>query len=238
MSGTLAQGSRGEKVENLQGLLKNEGYRIGTVDGDFGPQTETALRDYQNDKGLKATGVLDEQTKQNMENNFGIGVLDHGHRPDTYGSPYRKGAEGSITHNGDRGTSVNLGGPSLKVLQNSDVQETVRIGSKGQEVMDLQNKLNNHGYDVAVDGNFGPGTKDAVTDFQQKNGLEADGIVGPATRELVNKSPYASRSNDLDATLMAANLSVEITGGQHVTDQYQAANASPGQEQSRENYVG
>jgi peptidoglycan hydrolase-like protein with peptidoglycan-binding domain len=33
---------------------------------------------------------------------------------------------------------------------------------------------------VTADGQFGSGTEKAVKDFQQKNGLAADGIAGPA----------------------------------------------------------
>lgn len=58
-------------------------------------------------------------------------------------------------------------------------------GSRGSGVSWLQtalNKANNAGLDV--DGQFGSGTKQAVINFQKANGLEADGIAGPAT---VNK---------------------------------------------------
>ena len=69
----------------------------------------------------------------------------------------------------------------------------MRTGSKGQEVKDLQTRLSALGfYSGKIDGEFGPGTKEAVTAFQKANGLEADGIVGEETRELlfsVNAKP-------------------------------------------------
>ena len=69
----------------------------------------------------------------------------------------------------------------------------MRTGSKGQEVKDLQPRLSALGfYSGKIDGEFGPGTKEAVTAFQKANGLEADGIVGEETRELlfsVNAKP-------------------------------------------------
>lgn len=53
---------------------------------------------------------------------------------------------------------------------------TIRKGSKGQDVMELQKLLQ-----IPVDGIFGNQTEKAVREFQQKNGLVADGIVGEKT---------------------------------------------------------
>ena len=57
----------------------------------------------------------------------------------------------------------------------------VGYGSTGSAVNKLQNVLNEHGYDLAVDGIFGPKTQAAVRDYQKKNGLKLDGIVGKET---------------------------------------------------------
>ena len=46
---------------------------------------------------------------------------------------------------------------------------------------ELQNALNKLGANLVVDGNFGPLTKQAVMNFQQKYMLMADGNPGPAT---------------------------------------------------------
>jgi peptidoglycan hydrolase-like protein with peptidoglycan-binding domain len=48
-------------------------------------------------------------------------------------------------------------------------------------VRTLQQLLQARGYDVAVDGIFGPITEGAVKDFQQSKGLAVDGIMGPQT---------------------------------------------------------
>jgi len=59
---------------------------------------------------------------------------------------------------------------------------TLRQGSSGPDVKDLQQKLKDLGFDPnGVDGHFGPGTRDAVIAFQQSKGLQADGIAGPNT---------------------------------------------------------
>lgn len=53
---------------------------------------------------------------------------------------------------------------------------TLRLGSRGAQVMALQKKLH-----LREDGIFGPLTDEAVREFQRKNGLTVDGIVGPKT---------------------------------------------------------
>ena len=60
---------------------------------------------------------------------------------------------------------------------------TLKLGSKGNDVKWAQWQLNQRGYGLVIDGDFGAKTRDAVKSFQSKNGLTADGIIGPKTRE-------------------------------------------------------
>jgi N-acetyl-anhydromuramyl-L-alanine amidase AmpD len=57
----------------------------------------------------------------------------------------------------------------------------LRQGSRGESVTMLQIALKRKGYNISVDGDFGPATRAAVCDFQTKNYLRADGIVGTFT---------------------------------------------------------
>ncbi len=59
---------------------------------------------------------------------------------------------------------------------------TERIGSKNNNVKEIQIKLN-----VKADGIFGPITQKAVINFQTKNNLKVDGIVGPETWATLEK---------------------------------------------------
>jgi putative chitinase len=52
----------------------------------------------------------------------------------------------------------------------------LRRGSKGEWVKKMQKVLG-----ATPDGDFGPGTERAVKAWQEKNGLKADGVVGPKT---------------------------------------------------------
>ena len=56
-------------------------------------------------------------------------------------------------------------------------------GARGDDVYELQGRLKYLGYyDGKVDGIFGQKTKNAVTWFQWRFGLKADGVVGPKTK--------------------------------------------------------
>jgi peptidoglycan hydrolase-like protein with peptidoglycan-binding domain len=60
---------------------------------------------------------------------------------------------------------------------------TLRFGSRGPAVEELQRRLNAKGAtpQLKVDGNFGPLTNAAVRAFQRSRGLVIDGVVGPNT---------------------------------------------------------
>lgn len=60
--------------------------------------------------------------------------------------------------------------------------DTLYWGSSGSDVKTCQWKLSQWGYyKGSIDGVFGADTAQAVMDFQSKNGLVADGVVGPST---------------------------------------------------------
>ncbi len=65
------------------------------------------------------------------------------------------------------------------------MQQTLKMGSQGPPVYDLQAKLNcfppSSFPQLAIDGMFGPKTFARVKEFQRNSELSADGIVGPLT---------------------------------------------------------
>ena len=59
-------------------------------------------------------------------------------------------------------------------------------GSQGEKVWKLQERLRDLGYySGELDGQYGPGTRDAVITFQKKNGLDADGLAGEETQRVL-----------------------------------------------------
>lgn len=76
-------------------------------------------------------------------------------------------------------------------------QIKIKKGFHGVDsVNEAQCRLNDLGYGLTVDGVFGDATDKAVRDFQSKNGLTADGVVGPQTwAALVAKTGGGSTSS-------------------------------------------
>ena len=78
---------------------------------------------------------------------------------------------------------------TMYVMQPRDSEETfssstLRMGSSGQDVTELQGRLTFLGfYNGEIDGIFGSKTKNAVTWFQWKFGLKSDGVVGSQTKQ-------------------------------------------------------
>lgn len=85
----------------------------------------------------------------------------------------------------DDGSSVTpTPSPSIK-------NETLSIGDTGTEVKELQEWLVKLGYNVGPkgpDGDFGSKTYTAIIDFQRKNNLDDDGIIGPLTKNAIKEA--------------------------------------------------
>ena len=99
-----------------------------------------------------------------------------------------------------------------------------RYGSRGEEVKQIQTKLKSWGYyNGEVDGIFGSNTQAAVKKFQQKNGLNVDGVVGEKTLTALGINSSSSNgknsgnttnssSNNSDLYLLAKLVHAEARG--------------------------
>jgi peptidoglycan hydrolase-like protein with peptidoglycan-binding domain len=143
-------GSTGDKVKEIQKV-------VGVAqDGVFGPQTEAAVRQWQNNLQILPDGVWGPQTEEATHNLF----VFLSNLP-----------------------AVNQTNPNNAFLASLDAATKVvlRNGMTGGEVKMLQVGLNAKGYRLVSDGIFGPATDNAVRQFQTDRGLQVDGIVGPRT---------------------------------------------------------
>ena len=66
---TLKRGSKGEEVRKVQQMLLERGYKLPKygADGDFGAETEKAVKQFQKDWGLKQDGIVGPETLKFLE---------------------------------------------------------------------------------------------------------------------------------------------------------------------------
>ncbi len=71
---------------------------------------------------------------------------------------------------------------SIIIYNNTEARPTLYWGSRNEDVRIVQRRLSQWGfYDGPISGIYGNQTYNAVRDFQRRNGLRVDGIVGPET---------------------------------------------------------
>ena len=86
----------------------------------------------------------------------------------------------------------------------------LKIGSKGEEVKQLQSKLG-----LTADGIFGSGTVAKVKEWQAANGLTADGIVGDGTRsKMFGQAPQPIKE---DIVIISTKFKLQNLKG-HIPD--------------------
>lgn len=100
-------------------------------------------------------------------------------------------------------------------------QTLSQIGSRGQEVRQIQQKLRELGlYSGSIDGIYGTATQKAVRQFQKNCGLTVDGIAGPKTLLYLGLGSGGSSStggySSSDVYLLARIIGAEARGESYV----------------------
>lgn len=160
-SGTIRKGSVGAAVTTLQTALAAAGYDI-AVDGDYGAQTEEAVRTFQQASRLFADGICGPKTWAAVYSLNGEAVTDREADGIVAGDPEAEDAAEPTT-------------------PDNSAMPMLRKGLRGENVKTLQAALNVAGATLEVDGAFGPLTDKAVRAFQTAQQLKVDGIAGPKT---------------------------------------------------------
>jgi peptidoglycan hydrolase-like protein with peptidoglycan-binding domain len=114
-SGGDATGQSSENIKQVQEALKNKGHDPGAADGVMGPKTQQALRAFQKQNGMQATGRLDDKTAS------ALGV-------DASGSG-KAGASGA--DKGSSGSGASSSGRSSSSEKPSSTESPTGSSSKG-----------------------------------------------------------------------------------------------------------
>lgn len=113
-----------------------------------------------------------------------------------------------LAQEGGPGVCARTAGAPLAELLEPGV--LLRKGMRGAPVYELQGFLTTRGHRVGgIDGIFGAATDRALRAFQRRQGLDDDGLVGPATRAAVSAfltRPAFSSLLDLDGRLLELGM--------------------------------
>ncbi len=129
---------------------------------------------------------------------------------------FQKAKKLQVTGTATKETLDALDGLTEKVVSSpstgEDYGDLLKKGSTGSLVKELQSKLKAIGlYSGSLDGDFGNGTEQAVRNFQSRNKLTVDGIVGPATWEKLKQSTgYEGSSSDGNSDSGSSNSSFSV----------------------------
>ena len=102
-------------------------------------------------------------------------------------------------------------GNSSSSSSSSSVKVGKNISSTStKEIQKMLNKVG--GYGLTVDGDYGPKTTAAIIDFQKKNGLTQDGIVGNNTITALKKK-YNGSSSTIKKGKVSVNTTLNVRKG-------------------------
>lgn len=155
---TGQQAASSDLVRDVQRGLASRGYDVGPQDGIYGDSTQQALRRFQGDQRLSASGQIDSQTLA------ALGVI------------------GGASATNQRASSAGPAGgrdyvPTAR-RQGAMATPTSgsRVGLDRDQVRSVQQNLADRGYDPGrVDGYWGARTQGALRNFQRDQNLAANG---------------------------------------------------------------
>ncbi len=110
---------------------------------------------------------------------------------------------------------------AIAYTYSESAQTLSQLGSRGQEVRQIQSKLRELGlYSGSIDGIYGTATQKAVRQFQKNCGLTADGIAGRKTLLYLGLGSGGSSStggySSSDVYLLARIIGAEARGESYV----------------------
>lgn len=191
--GVLSRGDIGNDVKFLQQKLKGLGFDPGKIDGIFGQLTTDAVERFQRSARLEVDGVVGPKTMKSLESYKATTKIEQGAPSD---EPNEKEDQ--------------FLGETRKMLR------FIKPMMRGNDVKTVQQKVG-----ALVDGVFGVETERLVMEFQQKQGIKADGIVGPITwkaldqtkkplyKRLLSYQSPIMRGEDIKQVQQALNIEVD-----------------------------
>ena len=179
---TIRLNNQGELVKTVQTRLQELGYYTGSITGIYDKTTQAAVKAFQKKNDLTVDGICGAATQAALLSGNAIS------------------ATATAT---PAPTATPTPAPTFQVPD-----ATVRKGSTGADAKLVQQRLKDLGYLTgAVDGNFGTASVTALKTFQSRHGLEADGVAGQSTYQLLF-SANALAANQLATAAPTAVITI------------------------------
>ena len=177
----LKNGDDGEAVTRLQERLIELGYLNTKATGKFRSATEGAVKAFQRQQGIEATGIADLDTQKQL---FADTALGKGVAPTPTPDP--------MNDLGDINDVVIAGDGESTDDTRDDVPFAQRMvrGTEGENVKKVQTRLTELGFfDGPISGYYMNQTIAAVKKFQEYNGLLIEGTMNEATWDALFNDP-------------------------------------------------
>ena len=187
---TLRKGYTGADVIAVQQKLKELGFYSGSVDGVYGTGSIAAVKKFQQQNGLTADGLVGSRTYAAL----------------------MSASSGSSSDSSSSGSSSGTSDSSSGSSGQTYAEGTLSYGSTGTEVKKMQQALKALDYNVSADGSYGALTQMAVTQFQKRNGLTADGVAGSATLKLLYSGSAKEADPNADDSMSIDDSTGKATG--------------------------
>ena len=215
---SLQVGFKGSaEVRALQKRLKELGYYTGTVDGDFGKGTETAVKAFQKANGLTADGKAGEKTLAKLNSKNAVS---------------KKAASASATpkKNTPKPTAKATATPRPTATPNLSKDYYLQKGASGKRVRTLQDRLITLGWlGGKATGDYDEATENAVKAFQRATrGLYEDGVAGPDTLRALYSAGAAKSSSVASSTGETLERGSEGYEVRRLQDRLKALGYAPG----------
>ena len=174
----LGMGASGQKVTNLQNVLKSLGADI-VVDGKFGSTTRDAVKEFQREHNLKVDGKIGLNDAKVIGQ--AVQAKDAQQAITTLAQLNQRGMHLTDNKDGNNTSSSNNdNSAAIQTLQEAKPKTyNLKQGAQGEPVHQIQLALNQLGHNVPMDGVFDKTTQDAVKAFQKEYGLQPDGAMNP-----------------------------------------------------------
>lgn len=152
----LLSGSSGDDVLRLQNRLVELGFATGTPTGEYGSATTASIKLFQRCNGMAESGIANAYMQAVLYASFALNI--HGE------------------------TIVNVPVPEeddigSDAAGSDTAQDTMVLGSSGDDVLRLQNRLTSLGYVSAITGTYDNLTSRAISMLQTAAGIDATGTA-------------------------------------------------------------